>query len=84
MRTLINSAKKSETFYKVIANIIFAIERARPDNGTSISYLTIIVRDPDQSNWLKMVHILKYVRGTKYLSFVLIACKSGMIKWYID
>ena len=26
-----------------------------------------IVREPDQNNWLKMVHLFKYTRGIKYL-----------------
>ena len=62
----------------------FATKRAHPDTGTSISYLPTIVIDTDQSNCLKMVHLFKYVRGNKYLTLILSADNSGMIKWYID
>ena len=30
-----------------------------------------------------MVHLFKYVRGTKYLPLILSVDKSGMLKWYI-
>ena len=64
--------------------MLFSTKIARPDTGIYISYLKTRVRDPDQSDWLKMVHIFKYVRGTKYLPLILSADKSGMLKWYID
>ena len=57
---------------------------ALTDTGIAISYLTTRVRETDQSNWMKMIHIFKYVRGTKYIPLILIAYKSGMLKWYID
>ena len=62
----------------------FAKNIERPDTCTSISYLTTRVIDPDQSNWLKMVHLFKYVRGNKYLLLILIAYKIVMLNWYID
>ena len=31
-----------------------------------------------------MVHLLEYVRGTKYVSLILSSYNSGMLKWYID
>ena len=68
----------------LVAKMLFATKIARTDTGTSISYLTKRVRDPYQSDWLKMVHLFKYVRGTKYLPLILSEDKGGMLKWYID
>ena len=62
----------------------FATKRVRPDTGAYISYLTTRVRDTYQSNWMKMVHLFKYVRGTKDLPLILSVYKSEIIKWYID
>ena len=36
--------EKAETFNKIVANMLFATKRVRTDTGTSISYLTTIVR----------------------------------------
>ena len=78
------SKEKSVTLHKIVESMLFDTKRARPDTSTAISYLTTRLRDPDQSDWLKMVHLFKYVIGTKYIPPILCSDKSGMIKWYID
>ena len=75
--------EKSETFHKLVAKMLFSTKIARPDTGTSISYLMTSVRYPDKINWLKMVHMFKNVRGTNNLPLILSAEYSGIIKWYI-
>ena len=84
MRTLIIPARKNETFHKLIEKMLFTTKREIPDTGAAISYLTTRVREPYQSDWLKMVHLFKYVRNTKDIPLILSAEKSGIIKWYID
>ena len=64
--------------------MLFTTKRARSDTGIAISYLTTRVREPDQSDWLKMVHLFKYIRGTNNLPLLLSAENTGMLKWYID
>ena len=39
-----------ETFHSLVAKILFATKRARPDTGTAISFLTTRVREPDKDN----------------------------------
>ena len=78
------SKEKSEKFHKIIAKMLFATKRAWADTVTAISYLTKIVRELDQSDWLKMVHLFKYVRFTKDLPLTLSVDNSLMLKWYID
>ena len=78
------SKEKPETLHKIVANMLFTTKRARPDTGIAISYLTTRVREPDQSDWLKMVHMFKYIRGNKNLPLILSADNNGMLKWYID
>ena len=76
--------EKAEIFRKLVARMLLTKKIARLDNATSISYLTKRLRDPDQSDWLKMVHLFKYVRGNKDPPLILIYDKSGMLKWYVD
>ena len=75
---------KSEQFHSIVAKVLFATKRSRPDAGTSISYLTTRVREPNQDDWSKMVHLMKYIRGTWDLPLILRADGSGMLKWCID
>ena len=78
------SKGKSETLHNLIENMLFATKRACTDTGKAISYLKTRVRDPDKIDRLKMVHLFKYVRGTKDLPLIISAYKSGILKWYID
>ena len=78
------SPKRAEQFHRLVAKILFATKRARPDTGLSISYLTTRVRSPNQDDWNKLVHLIKYIRGTKDLPLMLSADGSGVLKWHVD
>ena len=78
------SKNKYETFHNFVAKMLFAKNISLPDTGTAISYLTTRVIEPDQNNWMKMVHLFKYFRGTKDIPLILSADNVGIIKWYID
>ena len=56
---------KSEQFHSVVENMLFATKRAMLDTGTAVSFLTTRVREPDEDDWSKLNHLIKYVRGTK-------------------
>ena len=75
--------KKADKFHKLAENMLFDTKIAQMDTGTSISYQTSRVRDLDQIDWLKIVHMFKYFRGTKVLPLILIAYNSVMPKWFI-
>ena len=78
------SKENFENFHYLVAKILFATNRARPKTGIAISYITTRVIEPNQSDWLKIVHMFKYIRGNKDLPLILSADKNGMLKWYID
>jgi hypothetical protein len=78
------SKTRSEKFHSVVAKILFATKRARPDTGTSISYLCKKVRESDTDDWIKLEHLIDYLRGTKDLPLILRADGTGILKWYID
>jgi hypothetical protein len=78
------SPAKQEMFHSIVAKTLFATKRARPDTGTSISFLTTRVREPDTDDWSKMVHLMKYIRGTKDMPLILSANGSGILKWWVD
>ena len=61
--------------------MLFTTKISLTDTGIAIYYLIKIVRETDQSDWMKMVHLFKYVRGTKDLPLILSVYKSGILKW---
>ena len=75
---------KAVEFHNIVAKTLYATKRARPDTCTSIAFLTTRVRTPDKDDWKKMVHLMKYVRGTREMPLILSANRSGILKWWVD
>ena len=67
------SDSKREQFHSLVAKILFATKRARPDTGTATSFLTTRVSEPDVDDWKKLAHLMRYIRGTKELPLILSA-----------
>jgi hypothetical protein len=78
------STKRAEEFHSIVAKVLFATKRARPDTGCSISHLTSRVRESNKDDWKKLAHLMKYIRGTIDLPLILKADGTGMLKWYVD
>jgi hypothetical protein len=78
------SEAMKQKFHSLVAKMLFATKRARPDTSTAISFLTTRVTDPDEDDWKKLAHLMKYLRGTKELPLILSANGGGMLKWWID
>jgi hypothetical protein len=76
--------KQATEFHNLVAKTLYATKRARPDTCTAVAFLTTRVREPDKDDWAKMVHMMKYLRGTKMLPLILSANGSGILKWWID
>ncbi len=56
--------EQAEAFHHTVYQLLFAVNRARRDIQTAVSFLTTHVRDPDEDNWKKLVRVLKYLNGT--------------------
>ena len=75
---------KAVEFHNLVAKMLYATKRARPDTCTAIAFLTTRVRAPDKDDWTKLVHLMKYLRGTRTLPLILSANNSGILKWWVD
>jgi hypothetical protein len=42
------------------------------------------VQAPDKDDWNKLVHLMKYLRGTSTLPLILSANGTGILKWWVD
>jgi hypothetical protein len=71
-------------FHNLVAKTLYATKRARPDTCTSIAFLTTRVRAPDKDDWKKLIHLMRYIRGTRRLPLILSANGSGILKWWVD
>jgi hypothetical protein len=65
--------KQATEFHNLVAKTLYATKRARPDTCTAVAFLTTRVREPDKDDWTKLVHMMKYIRGTRELPLILSA-----------
>jgi hypothetical protein len=75
---------KAVEFHKMVAKTLYATKWARPDTCTAIALLTTRVREPDKDDWTKLVHLMRYIRGTRTMPLILSANGSGILKWWVD
>jgi hypothetical protein len=71
-------------FHDLVAKTLYATKRARSDTCTAIAFLTMRVRAPNKDDWNKLVHLMKYLRGTRTLPLILSTNGSGILKWWVD
>ncbi len=79
------SKELAEVFHHTVYQLLFSANRARHDIQMAVSFLTIRVKAPDQDNWGKLVRILKYLNGTRYMKLILSADEIKFtVHWYVD
>ena len=78
------SKKKAEQFHSIVAKILFATKRARPDTGTALSFLMTRTASPDKDDWAKLEHLMGYIKEIKDLPLTLGATDQWINRWFID
>ena len=78
------STDKSKMFHNLLVNILYITNQASPATYTAVAFLKTRVREPNKDYGYKLVHIIKYKRGKRYLPLILSANVSGVLKWCID
>jgi hypothetical protein len=71
-------------FHHMVAQLLFMATRVRRDIQTAVAFLTTRVKNPDEDDWRKLKHVLKYLNGTKYLKLRLSVDDLGLLKWFVD
>jgi hypothetical protein len=75
---------KAVEFHNLVAKTVYATKRARPDTCTAIAFLTTRVCERDKDDRTKLVHLMRYIRGTRTVPLILSANGSGILKWCMD
>ena len=65
------SKELAEVFYHTVYQLLFAANREKRDIQMAVSFLTTRVKAPDQDDWGKLVRVLKYLNGTRYMKLIL-------------
>jgi len=76
--------QRAEEFHTTVAKGLFICKRARPDIQPPISVLCTRVKEPNESDWKKLIWLLKFLNGTREDELILGADNLSVIKWYVD
>jgi hypothetical protein len=74
----------TKIFHQIVAKVLWAATRVRPDLLTTLSYLTCQVKAPDQDDMNKLIRMITYIRNTIELPLTIIINNSEEMKWWID
>ncbi len=61
------SQEQALAFHHTVTQLLFMATRTRGNIQTVVVFLTTRVKSPDNDDWGKLKHVLKYLNGTKYL-----------------
>jgi hypothetical protein len=76
--------KQKAAFHNVVAKALYVAKQAWPDIAVSVSSLTTRVRCPDLQDWVKLGHLIEYLRSTVNLPLTLGATSGGVLRWYVN
>ncbi len=76
--------KQKAAFHNVVAKALYMAKQARPNIAVSVSFLTTRVRCPDVQDWVKLHHLVKYLRSTVNLPLTLGATSGRVLHWYVE
>ena len=75
---------QAEEFHTIVAKGLFVCKRARPDIHPTIAVLCTRVKEPKESDWDKLVRLLKCLNGTRSDILTLSADNLHVLKWWVD
>jgi hypothetical protein len=71
-------------FHHVVAKVLWAAIRVRPDLLTAISYLTCQVKSPDENDLKKLSRLVAYIGDTIMLPLTIGMNNSKELNWWVD
>lgn len=78
------TGERQEAFHGTVAKGLFLCKRARPDIQPTIAVLSTRVKNPNESDWGKLVRMMEYLHGTSEKKLRLGAENLRVVKWYVD
>jgi hypothetical protein len=75
---------RAETYHTTVAKGLFLCKRARPDIQPTIAVLCTRVKCPNETDWQKLLRLMRYLNGTTNLRLILSAGNLHCIKWFVD
>ena len=76
--------KKADLFHRLVARLLFASKRARPDIQVTVAFLCTRVKAPTEEDYRKLGRLIGYVKKTIDLPLILGLDGSETLTWNVD
>jgi hypothetical protein len=76
--------KRAEVFHTTVAKGLYLSKRARPDIQPTIAVLCTRVKAPNETDWSKLIRMMKYLNGTRDMVLTLSVENMKCVKWMVD
>ena len=78
------STTRADLFHRMVARLLFASKRARPDIQVCVAFLCTRVKAPTEEDYAKLGKVITYLSATIHLPLVIGADSSGNMTWNVD
>ena len=78
------NTEKAELFHRLVARLLFASKRARPDIQVAVAFLCTRVKNPTEEDYKKLGRLIRYVGETIHVPLILGADDLRTLVWNID
>lgn len=76
--------EKSDLFHRLVARLLFASKRARPDIQVPVAFLCTRVKNPTVDDCMKLGKVICYLAETIHLPLILGMDADGNFTWNVD
>ena len=76
--------KRKAIFHTFVMKAMFLCKRARPDIEPAVSFLSTRTTKPDESDWLKLLRMMSFLKATRDDILTLEASDHQILRWYVD
>jgi hypothetical protein len=76
--------ERRSIFHTFVMKAMFLCKRARPDIDQAISFLSSRVREANEGDWIKLLRVMSFLKGTIDDVLTLEADDTNTLTWYVD
>jgi hypothetical protein len=76
--------ERRSIFHTFVMKAMFLCKRARPDIDQAISFLSSRVNEANEGDWIKLLRVLGFLKGTIEDVLTLEADDTNTLTWYVD
>ena len=76
--------KRKDIFHSMVAKCLFVAKRARADIHPTVAVFCTRVKEPHKGDWLKLRRLMRYLNGTRTMTWKIRGDDLKCIKWMVD